>query len=74
MIFHLIDFSVVAAWIFYRRQQTQQDTPKRDQLDSLDFRRRIAEHLVYSSTTPAVAIYQQIDDTSEDEEVVDPPP
>uniref|UniRef100_A0A1B6IDW9 PiggyBac transposable element-derived protein domain-containing protein n=1 Tax=Homalodisca liturata TaxID=320908 RepID=A0A1B6IDW9_9HEMI len=66
VIFHLFDFALVAAWIYYRRQQQQQTTPRRDQLDSFEFRRRIAEHLVYSSTSRAVAVYELVESDQED--------
>lgn len=70
VIFHFFDFALVAAWIMYRRQQKQQNTPKRDQLDSFEFRRRVAEHLVYSTTTtdPAVAVYELVESDEEEEE------
>lgn len=68
LIFHLFDFALAAAWLEYRRQQTQLKTSKKDRLDSFEFRQRIAEKLIYGTTLPRVAIYEEVDNTESDDE------
>lgn len=51
LIMHLLDFSLAASWIEYRRDQKALHMPKKDILDYLEFRVKVEEHLIHSEET-----------------------
>lgn len=51
MITHFIDFSIVQSWIEYKIDCSKSEIPKRQVMDLLAFRMRLAEQLVYFQTT-----------------------
>lgn len=63
-LFHFLDFSVAAAWIEYRRATLFLKTSKKDTLDYLEFRERVADYLIYKSERNSYEI-----DAEEDTEI-----
>lgn len=51
MITHFIDFAIVQSWIEYKKDCQKSEIPKRQRMDLLAFRMRLAEQLVYFQTT-----------------------
>lgn len=49
VIMHMIDFSIAAGWIEYKRDQTELGTRKRDILDLIHFREEYAQYLAYGT-------------------------
>lgn len=54
IIFHLMDLSVVNAWLLYRRHCSQVNVPKKNIMSLLSFRISIAESLLKSVQQPLV--------------------
>ncbi|CAF4509013.1 unnamed protein product, partial [Didymodactylos carnosus] len=52
IIFHLIDLSLVNAWLLYRRHCSQFKIPKKDIMSLLSFRISVAEDLLKSNPQP----------------------
>lgn len=49
LIFHFVDFAVVQSWLEYKNTCAQLDVSKREILDLINFRTRLAKSLVYAS-------------------------
>ena len=52
IIFHLIDLSLVNAWLLYRRHCSQLSVPKRDTMSLLLFRINVAQALLQATPPP----------------------
>ncbi|CAF3853099.1 unnamed protein product [Rotaria sp. Silwood1] len=52
IIFHLMDLSLVNAWLLYRRHCSQQKIPKKNIMSLLTFRVNVAEALLQSNPSP----------------------
>ncbi|CAF3478008.1 unnamed protein product, partial [Rotaria sp. Silwood2] len=52
IIFHLIDLSVVNAWLLHRRHCSQINIPKKSMMSLLTFRLNVAEALFKSTPLP----------------------
>lgn len=46
LIFHMVDFAVASGWILRRRYDSQEQTPKRDRFDYLEYRADLSHHLL----------------------------
>lgn len=46
LMFHMIDFVIAAGWIYLRRVQAAEQTPKKDLIDQLDYKIELADRLL----------------------------
>ncbi|KAG8315283.1 hypothetical protein J6590_074018 [Homalodisca vitripennis] len=67
VIMHMIDFSIAAGWVEYRRDQNELGTRKRDILDLMQFREKYAHYLAYGTK-------EESDDDDSNFESTLPPP
>ena len=56
IIFHLIDLSLINAWLLYRRHCAQLSIPKKDILSLLSFRIKVAQTLLKSTLPPPPSV------------------
>lgn len=69
LMFHMIDFVIAAGWIYLRRVQAAEQTPKKDLIDQLDYKIELADRLLLG-TVPA----PRVDESSEEAPEEDPGP